>query len=462
VIHSEESSISLHARLGPNHGYSIEGDIALLHAEVAVPNDLQAARTQWALQLWACDAPHAGGPLSGVKVAEAALPVSPAHDPLWLDTEALARVPGGLRDYSMVLVLASGEPGSVDQVHDFANYPQRQRFITPHLEGSVGYRIEDEALVLTAERVRNPRSDGNLSGSLELSLWAQTGDYAGGALEGTLVASADLGCIEGQSALEALEYRLPFNAPPAGRWQMVLALREWAGPAGYVTRDYCTFAMPYEARASEPTPAVHTSEPVPAARASEPTPTVRASEPTPAVRAPEPTPAVRAPEPTPAVRASEPTPVVRPSEPTPVVRASEPTPAVRASEPTPAVRASEPTPAVRASEPTPAAEPEQRAALDSARSVEPAAVSRELRARTPAPAAKELRAPALQPSVTLGDDRISVCGASVDELSAVKGMNRKLAQGIVKSRPFHSVDELIKVRGIGPKLLASLKPFLKL
>lgn len=361
MIHSEERSMSLHARLGPNHGYSIEGDVALLHAEVAVPNDPRSARLQWALQLWACEAPHAGGPLSGVKVAEAALPATVADDPLRLDTEALARVPGGMRDYSMVLVLAAGEPGSVDQVHDFANYPQRQRFITPHLEGSVGYRIEGDSVVLTAERVRNPRREGNLSGSLELSLWAQAEEYAGGALEGTLVASAELGRIEGQRTLDALEHRLAFNPPQPGSVRMVLALREWAGPAGYVTRDFCNFALPYQARASEPAPEARTRDAEPAKL--------------------------------------EPSEVAAPTAPI----------AVKSQ-----------------------------------------------------PAAKAPLAPAAPPSVAPSDDRISISDATLDELTAVKGMNRKLAQGIMKGRPFKSLDELIKVRGIGPKLLAALKPFVKL
>ena len=123
------------ARLGPNHGYRINGDIALLHADVAVSS---AQRSQWALQLWACERPFSGGRLEGVKVAEAAVPLEDASVAQRLDAEALARVPGGQRDYSMVLVLASGSNGAFDQIHDFANYPARERFITPHLEGSVG------------------------------------------------------------------------------------------------------------------------------------------------------------------------------------------------------------------------------------------------------------------------------------------------------------------------------------
>ena len=257
------------ARLGPNHGYSIEGDIALLHAEVAVPRDPQLDSALWALQLWACDAPHAGGPLSGIKVAEATLPSTPhSAEPQRLDTEALASVPGGLRDYSMVLVLASGEPGSFNQVHDFANYPERQRFITPHLEGSVGFRIDADHVVLRAERIPNPRRLGNLSGSLSLELWALPHAYQSGTPRGTRLAALDLGSIAGQDCLESIEQRSAFQPPAAGSWQAAMLLREWAGPAGYVTRDYCNFALPYEVVAAQPDAAA--KPPAPALAAPEP------------------------------------------------------------------------------------------------------------------------------------------------------------------------------------------------
>ena len=78
----------------------------------------------------------------------------------------------------MVLVLAAGQPGAFDQVHDFANYPARERFVGPHFEGSVGYRMLPEGgVALRAERVLNPRAVTNLSGSLALQLWALAEPY---------------------------------------------------------------------------------------------------------------------------------------------------------------------------------------------------------------------------------------------------------------------------------------------
>lgn len=44
-------------RLGADHGYVVDGDVAQLHADVELFED--AGDNRWALQLWACDAPHA-------------------------------------------------------------------------------------------------------------------------------------------------------------------------------------------------------------------------------------------------------------------------------------------------------------------------------------------------------------------------------------------------------------------
>lgn len=234
-----------YARLGANHGYSIDGDVALLHADVEVLDVPSSGN--WALQLWACDSPHTGGPLSGVKVAEAELTTSAEaiEQVTRLTADAQAHVPGGQRDYAMVLVLASGERGHFNQIHDFANYPARQRFITPHLTGSVEYAVDGEQLVLKAEAVVNPREADNLSGSLRIDLWALTTPYIGGNFDGFLLGSVDLGRVAGQSLLPEIAASVPFIAPPTGEWHVVMMLREWAGPAGYVTRDYAGFAVPY-------------------------------------------------------------------------------------------------------------------------------------------------------------------------------------------------------------------------
>jgi DNA uptake protein ComE-like DNA-binding protein len=381
------------AKLGPNHGYRIEGDIASLHAEIALEleNNPQA---QWALQLWACDTPFNGGALSGVKIAEAALPLpGQAPEPQRLDAQAYASLPGGQRDYSMVLVLASGAPGAFDQIHDFANYPQRQRFIAPHFDGSVSYQVDGEQVVMRAERVRNPRSADNLSGSLALELWALQEEYHGGMFSGLPLAGVAIGRIAGESGFDAIEQRVTFSAPPVGSWRVVLMLREWVKD-GYVTRDYCTFAEPYVVSAPQPV-----AEPI-AKQPAQPTAAPAAAKP-----------------------AAQP--VVEP-----VAAKPAPAPALPLPAPTNTNGQAPARPVLV--QPPPAAPAKERDTLAGGLStpVSPAAAN---------------------------DGRISLMHASIEEIAQLKGLTKKIAQEIVKARPFSSLDELVKVRGIGPKLLAKLR-----
>jgi DNA uptake protein ComE-like DNA-binding protein len=48
--------------------------------------------------------------------------------------------------------------------------------------------------------------------------------------------------------------------------------------------------------------------------------------------------------------------------------------------------------------------------------------------------------------------------ASAAELTSLDGVGNKLAAGIIAARPFSDVDDLLRVRGIGARRLAILKP----
>ena len=248
-------------KIAGSHGYRIEGDVAFLNAEIAVLA-AEAHRAQWALQLWACNEAFSGGTLSGFKIAEAKVELP--HDdsgPKHVQAEAFARFPAERREYSMVLVLASASrEGAFEQVHDFANYPERQPFATPHLDGAVGYAIHGSEISLRADRICNPRNATNLSGTLSLDLCALAEPYHGGELRGEIVAAAALGQIAGQTLVENVDRTVPFAAPPVGRWHMVLALREWTAAAGFVTRDFCSFAEAYETPAPAAEPAAPPAE----------------------------------------------------------------------------------------------------------------------------------------------------------------------------------------------------------
>ena len=78
------------------------------------------------------------------------------------------------------------------------------------------------------------------------------------------------------------------------------------------------------------------------------------------------------------------------------------------------------------------------------------------------PATSTVAALVEQPAAGEGRRAVSVQTASVEELAKVKGLNLKLAREIVKARPFSSLNDLLKVHGIGEKTLQRLKPLLKL
>ena len=66
------------------------------------------------------------------------------------------------------------------------------------------------------------------------------------------------------------------------------------------------------------------------------------------------------------------------------------------------------------------------------------------------------------PAATKAPGAVSIQTASVEELAAVKGLTLKIAKEIIKARPFASLDDLIRVRGIGSKTIVGLKRLLTL
>lgn len=57
---------------------------------------------------------------------------------------------------------------------------------------------------------------------------------------------------------------------------------------------------------------------------------------------------------------------------------------------------------------------------------------------------------------------ISINQSSLEELTSVKGMPKKVAKEIVEKRPHTSWDALLKIKGMGPRMLKKLKKALKL
>jgi hypothetical protein len=254
-------------RITGDHGYRIEGDTAFINAELDIVDDVET--TDWALQLWACDNPHSSGPIVGVKVAEARVELAAGTQPCRVEVATFAALPAQRRDYSMVLVLASGAPGAFEQVHDFANYPVRQSFDVPHLDGTLSYAIQTDSVLLNVERVTNPRPYGTLSGTLALELWAKPA-YSGAAFNGSPQSRVTIGQLAGQGTLEHLGVQAAFTTPPAGEWQIALALSEWTDAAGFVIRDFCNFSAPLRTTPPPSQEATTSPRPTPSPREAAP------------------------------------------------------------------------------------------------------------------------------------------------------------------------------------------------
>jgi len=69
-------------------------------------------------------------------------------------------------------------------------------------------------------------------------------------------------------------------------------------------------------------------------------------------------------------------------------------------------------------------------------------------------------------SVTVVNTKLNLNQASVEQLAAIRGINKKAAQDIIEYRQYNSgfvnLDELIKIKGIGPSTLKKIEPFLTL
>jgi hypothetical protein len=238
------SAVSAAARFGTAYGYRFNGEVVELQANFLLLNET-AHRPGWALQLIASSAGSNSGRAEQHIIATVPLPpiieIAGASEPFCVTT--IATLPAGKGQFNLSLALVLTEPGQVDEVHDIAVFSQPESFTLPSLRGDINCRYIKNEVHLDIARIENPRDTANVSGTLSLELWALSQPYTGGSFEGHPLAGAILGRLTGQQSWSDLSYDLNYAAPPAGRWHVVLMLREWTG-FGYTTRDYYNFAEP--------------------------------------------------------------------------------------------------------------------------------------------------------------------------------------------------------------------------
>ncbi|RBP85247.1 hypothetical protein EBI01_01220 [Marinomonas rhizomae] len=109
-----------------------------------------------------------------------------------------------------------------------------------------GYRIENDRVIISIQRIANDRVEGNLSGTLQLQLCAF--QHGVGSSEAVVLASTIIGEIKGQHFLSDCYYDLLFRQPPSGTWQLSLQLNEWNG-VDYTLCDSAYFDAFYQIEA---------------------------------------------------------------------------------------------------------------------------------------------------------------------------------------------------------------------
>ncbi len=57
--------------------------------------------------------------------------------------------------------------------------------------------------------------------------------------------------------------------------------------------------------------------------------------------------------------------------------------------------------------------------------------------------------------------RVNVNSATLDEIETLPGIGPVLAGLIVSGRPYDSVDDLVRLKGIGPATMEGLRPYVK-
>ncbi|MCE1240055.1 MAG: helix-hairpin-helix domain-containing protein [Azonexaceae bacterium] len=212
-------------RLGTRHGYRTDGDFVHLNAELS---DIPDTSANWALRL-----------VVGNGIVVATLPLPPGQS--LIAGDALLVPPAGEGPWWPALeLLRDGE------IADRAAYPAPIVFVQPALQAEVNVGFDEKTAEIAVDRIINPRSSDNRSGTLALEIWALAAPCDGGPWQGEPVAGLMLGSLDGQQSWQDLRFSVPTGELPTNG-HLTLMLREWT-PAGYVTRDFRPLARPATAK----------------------------------------------------------------------------------------------------------------------------------------------------------------------------------------------------------------------
>ena len=269
------------------------------------------------------------------------------------------------------------------------------------LAGDSSYRMLEGQVELTLGQVNNHRDVFNISGSLQASLVGRSGDQT------HIFASVELAPIWGQYCVTQLTQLAPLSLPASGTWALSLVLSEW-GANGYEACDQVFFAVPYCVKPTENT-AVYE-------QADSKVISVDFGQGLPSE----------------ADVASE------------LSLQSDVEPSLLAVEPAVEIATEEVV---------------EETVEDVAEEVAEAAKETATKAakETPAEADSEKMV-----ETAVDESLISINHASAKQLTEIKGVSARVAKLIVDHRPYDSLEGLLVIKGIGAKMLAKWKAFIRL
>lgn len=216
-----------------DQAYSFNGDRVTLSANVNFSEEDLSHSSDWFLQLWARSNDEADDS-QGVKVAQ--IQLFPNRSSEYFRGDSPVMLPAKSGEQFMMLALAEMPADGVTVIRKTAPFDQLERFYTPKIDGDVHLDWFDDSVNIQIDEISNPRDANNLSGTLNLELWALPEKYTGGAWTGRQLAIASLGVISGGEQIKPCPITVPASQPTAGS-HITLMLREWTSQ-GFVTRDY--------------------------------------------------------------------------------------------------------------------------------------------------------------------------------------------------------------------------------
>ncbi|MGJ8640605.1 MAG: helix-hairpin-helix domain-containing protein [Opitutaceae bacterium] len=273
--------------------------------------------------------------------------------------------------------------------------------------GNNGYAFNGQNVSLNAEQIVSPN---NFAGQLSLQLWALETVFEGKQLHGHHIATLELDFLNSGYAFANISQELEAKLPTSGSYHMVLALVENQDGVDYI-HDWRGYAL--------------TETFVEASKADSPI--------------------------MPAAKMDE-------------VTAEDVAKAVAALTTPSAIK-----PEVTKAEPKKKA-PEKRSEKPVAKTPAPKAASKKTVAKTPAPKAtskqpvakKTAPKAATRKTTSTASKLVNLQKDSVDTIAQLKGISFSVAEGIVAGRPYKKLDDLLKVKGIGDKLLQKIQSQVKL